>query len=63
MNAKEVFIAAQPGLKAMKEIAYAYFQRSYEEISFFSEVYGLTFRRGLVVRLPEQSATAAQRDD
>ena len=35
MNAKEVFIAAQPGLKAMEEIAYTYFQRSYEEMSFF----------------------------
>jgi fatty acid-binding protein DegV len=33
MNVKEVFIAAQLGLKAMEEIAYAYFQR--EEMSFF----------------------------
>jgi hypothetical protein len=35
MNVKEVFIAAQLGLKAMEEIAYAYFQRSCEEMSFF----------------------------
>jgi hypothetical protein len=39
MNAKEVFIAAQLRLKAMKEIAYAYFQRSYEEMSFFGVLF------------------------
>lgn len=60
---KRFFIAAPLGLKAMEEIAYAYFQRSYVKMAFFGVLLALTFRRGLALRFPKQSATAAQRDD
>jgi hypothetical protein len=63
VNAKEIFIAAQLGLKAVEEIAYAYFQRSYVKMAFFGVLLALTFRRGLALRFPKQSAAAAQRND